>query len=174
MFRSRDKTLGETLVWIVDDLLQDESNIKDRDQIRLRKRGALESLSYVRDVLITKSMEIDEDRLMGGARKAKRKSEAQATSEKFAATTLGPLSPATIEQSQLRVQSKSKAPMENTDVSRQTPTSHTRSRWTPKTSLVPSATVSRPPTPISTDQKIADQKQPKTEDYMDPLGVLSF
>jgi TBC1 domain family protein 5 len=186
IFRSRDKSLGEALVWIVDDLLQDESGARDKEQIRLRKREALESLSYVRDVLMTKSMELDEDRLMGGASNQKRKSEAQTLDEKLAATTLRPLSPASIAGSRFKQSGMQQAfpvPLKpaafrttiesKSNFSKTPSTSHTRSKF--NASSVPSATMPRPPTPISTGpgrQRAAEQAQPKAEDYMDPLGVL--
>ena len=61
--RSRDKSLGESLAWIVDMLLQDESDGADVEQIKSRKRDALESLAYVRDVLMLNSIELEQDRL---------------------------------------------------------------------------------------------------------------
>ncbi len=187
IFRSRDKSLGETLVWIVDDLLQDESGARDKEQIRLRKREALESLSYVRDVLMTKSMELDEDRLMGGASNQRPKSEAQTLNEKLVATTLRPLSPASIADSRFKQSgnmqqafpvplkpSAFRTTMESKSDFSQTPSmSHTRSTF--NTSSVPSATMPRPPTPISISQgrqRVAEQAQPRAEDYVDPLGVL--
>lgn len=62
---SRDKRLGESLGWIVDVLLQDESNVDNIQRLRKQKREALESLSYVRDVLISNSSTLEEERLTG-------------------------------------------------------------------------------------------------------------
>jgi len=72
--RSRDKSLGESLAWIVDSLLQDESDEMDVAQIKSRKRDALESLAYVRDVLMLNSVELEQDRL---ARPAERSQPAE-------------------------------------------------------------------------------------------------
>ncbi|KAF8959037.1 rab-GTPase-TBC domain-containing protein [Flammula alnicola] len=85
--RSRDKSLGESLAWIVDALLQDESEVQDAQRIKVQKREALESLSYVRDVLMTNEMTLDDDRLVGGEEKMRRKLKAQKESEELQAAS---------------------------------------------------------------------------------------
>lgn len=68
--RALQRRLGDSLGWIVDTLLLDESGTEEEEkakEIRARKREALESLSYVRDILkgnVARS-EIEDDRLIG-------------------------------------------------------------------------------------------------------------
>lgn len=67
--RSLNKQLGKSVSWIVDALLQDEDGVKDSERlktIQLKKREALESLSYVRDVLNGGITKVDEERLWDG------------------------------------------------------------------------------------------------------------
>ncbi|CAL1703537.1 unnamed protein product [Somion occarium] len=66
--RALQQRLGDSVTWIVDTLLLDESNVKDVEEaksIKSRKREALESLAYVRDVLkeTVSPSELDEERL---------------------------------------------------------------------------------------------------------------
>jgi len=78
-----NKRLGESLGWIVDSLLQDDGDGKDPEglkRIKNRKREALESLSYVRDVLMGSVTDIDEDRLVGEEELKDRKSKMAALS----------------------------------------------------------------------------------------------
>ncbi|TFK76497.1 RabGAP/TBC [Pluteus cervinus] len=70
--RSRNKRLGESLGWIVDALLQDESDVQDKAVLQKRKQEALESLSYVRDVLMGAVEQLEEDRLTGEEEKRRR------------------------------------------------------------------------------------------------------
>jgi len=63
--RRRDKKLGDALGWIVDSLLQDESNVEDVERLKRKRREAVESLSYIRDVLISESMDLEPERLVG-------------------------------------------------------------------------------------------------------------
>jgi len=70
------KQLGESVGWIVDTLLQDEPNSGPPEEVKKikdRKREALESLAYVRDVLLGSVSEIEEERLVGEAEFKKRK-----------------------------------------------------------------------------------------------------
>lgn len=62
--QARNHKLGDSLAWIVDTLLQDESETKDVQRRQRQKRAALESLAYVRDVLLTGSTTIEEERLV--------------------------------------------------------------------------------------------------------------
>lgn len=66
--RTLQKKLGDTVGWIVDTLLLDEGDVKDdigKKNVQKRKREALESLAYVRDILKGTVDSIDEDRLLG-------------------------------------------------------------------------------------------------------------
>ena len=74
--RVLQRRLGESVGWIVDTLLLDENDKQSEDekkQIQKRKREALESLSYVRDVLqgSVSPSELDEDRLLSEEEVAK-------------------------------------------------------------------------------------------------------
>lgn len=84
------KRVGDAVGVAVDSLLLDEG--EDRDggtlkSIRERKREALESLSYIRDVLRGSSMELNEERLYGEIEFRRRK-EKRRTSEVTEALTL--------------------------------------------------------------------------------------
>lgn len=66
--RLLNKQLGKSVSWIVDVLLQDEDGVTEPQQlkdIQTKKREALESLSYVRDVLNSGTTKVDEERLWG-------------------------------------------------------------------------------------------------------------
>ena len=66
--KALQRRLGESVGWIVDTLLLDEGENAAEDQakkIRARKREALESLAYVRDVLRGSVTDIEEERLVG-------------------------------------------------------------------------------------------------------------
>lgn len=80
--RNANKKLGKSVGWIVDVLLQDEDGVKDPEnlkQIKLKKREALESLSYVRDVLNGSVVGIEEERLWGEQEFERRRSQEVAT-----------------------------------------------------------------------------------------------
>ncbi|OCH89093.1 RabGAP/TBC [Obba rivulosa] len=75
--RSVQKRLGESVEWIVDALLQDEGGAADEENkkaIRNKKREALESLSYVRDVLKGIVTDVDEERLVSEEEWSRRRS----------------------------------------------------------------------------------------------------
>ena len=64
--RSLNQKLGKSVSWIVDTLLQDEEGIIEPSKLKAvqdKKREALESLSYVRDVLNGGITDIEEERL---------------------------------------------------------------------------------------------------------------
>jgi len=66
--RSLNKQLGKSIGWIVDALLQDEDGVNDAERlknIQLKKREALESLAYVRDVLNGGIIKVEKERLWG-------------------------------------------------------------------------------------------------------------
>ncbi|OJT12238.1 TBC1 domain family member 5 [Trametes pubescens] len=61
------RKLGDTVSWVVDTLLLDESEITDetgKKTVARRKREALECLSYVRDVLKGSVTTVEDDRLV--------------------------------------------------------------------------------------------------------------
>ena len=61
--RSMNKRLGESLEWILE-ALQNESDFKDREgSLHEQRRDALESLSYVKDVLLGKVTRVEDSRL---------------------------------------------------------------------------------------------------------------
>ncbi|KAH6918633.1 rab-GTPase-TBC domain-containing protein [Coprinopsis sp. MPI-PUGE-AT-0042] len=76
--RRRDKRLGDSLGWIVDTLLQDEEAAEDVQRLRKQRGEAIESLSYIRDVLMSDTLELEEERLVSEeaaiAKRMKRKS----------------------------------------------------------------------------------------------------
>ncbi|TFY80327.1 hypothetical protein EWM64_g3677, partial [Hericium alpestre] len=80
--RNLQKQMGQSVSWIVDTLLQDEDSAKESpDQIKriqTRKRDALESLSYVRDVLMGSVNSVDEERLFDEEEFKRRKEKARA------------------------------------------------------------------------------------------------
>lgn len=199
LFRSRDKTLGDTLAWVVDALLQDESGAKDEERMKLQKREALESLSYVRDVLMTGSMALDEDRLMGAEEHARRKLKADRERETRQAAAAAahlsrptpasvmesrpthsaslvrprspPVSSTSATRSSFRTPTKSKL-----DLSSERPQYQTQSSFTFPSSAISPGVIPRPPPPTSTTlrrgNKVDSRVLPKPKDYMDPLGAL--
>jgi TBC1 domain family member 5 len=65
--RAVQRTLGASVSWIVDTLLLDEDDDQSEERakkVRESKREALEALAYVRDVLLSGSTDVDEERLM--------------------------------------------------------------------------------------------------------------
>lgn len=87
--RILQRKLGDSVTWIVDTLLLDESDHKEEEAkvIKDRKREALESLSYVRDVLkgVVSPTALEEERLLNEeqpkARKAKIAEEKQKSTD---------------------------------------------------------------------------------------------
>ncbi|KAK1232957.1 hypothetical protein PQX77_003871 [Marasmius sp. AFHP31] len=71
--QTTNKRLGESLTWVVDALLQDEGEAADSSQIKRRKQGALETLSYIRDVLNGGVDDLEEERLFSDEEMTKRK-----------------------------------------------------------------------------------------------------
>jgi TBC1 domain family member 5 len=87
------RTLGASVSWIVDTLLLDEDDDKSEERVkkvRESKREALEALAYVRDVLLSGSTEVDEERLMSEEDFKKRR---KAQQEHAATSTEEPTSP---------------------------------------------------------------------------------
>ncbi|KAF8212316.1 rab-GTPase-TBC domain-containing protein [Mycena galopus ATCC 62051] len=77
LLQSTNRRLGESLSWAVDLLLQDEAEAKDLLHLQKSKREALETISYVRDVLTANLTQIEEDRLFSEEQLAKRKKAAE-------------------------------------------------------------------------------------------------
>lgn len=99
--RILQRKLGDSVTWIVDTLLLDESDVKEEEakSIKNRKREALESLSYVRDVLkgVVHSGALEEERLLNEEQLKARK--AQIAEEKQKSIETGQRSaPVTISQ----------------------------------------------------------------------------
>ncbi|KAF5381115.1 hypothetical protein D9615_003910 [Tricholomella constricta] len=103
--RSTNKRLGDSLGWIVDILLQDETESTEPQRLKKQKQEALESLSYVRDVLMGNVTEIEEARLVGEEEKLRRRrrskeaSSSQATPNPLAVVVPPPPPPASIIES---------------------------------------------------------------------------
>jgi len=192
--RSRDKSLGESLAWIVDVLLQDKSDSQDAQSIKMQKREALESLSYVRDVLMMGSMELDKDRLIGGEEKSRRKQKLEKESKDLRAATAAaaavfPPAPVPVVDSQtkhsnMRSRSRPRSPVsfatnvtKGNEVLPRAPWNYTRSSFGGNSgSAVPPELMPRPPPPTSTSlrregRKSRDGKAPQNEGYDDPLGA---
>ncbi|KAI0086643.1 hypothetical protein BDY19DRAFT_959591 [Irpex rosettiformis] len=106
--------LGDSVAWIVDTLLLDdgESADKNADQtksVKERKREAIESLAYVRDVLkgIVPSTQVEEDRLFAEdevkkRQKQSKKGVAEATASATSITPNGPVRKSSDSPPQLR------------------------------------------------------------------------
>lgn len=79
------KMLGESVSWIVDTLLLDEGEIptEEAKTIKTRKREALESLAYVRDVLLGSVTTIEAERLISDEEVKKRKEKARREQEEL-------------------------------------------------------------------------------------------
>lgn len=74
--KARQRLLGDSVGWIVDTLLQDEGDAPDKakaDALKARKRAALESLAYVRDVLQGGVTKLEDDRLWNDEELQKRR-----------------------------------------------------------------------------------------------------
>ncbi len=72
-----NKRLGDSLSWIVDVLLLDESGTPDPGLLKKKRREAVESLAYVRDVLVSNATDVEEDRLIGEEERKQRKAKAK-------------------------------------------------------------------------------------------------
>lgn len=189
--RTRDKSLGESLAWIVDALLQDESESQDVQSIKMQKREALESLSYVRDVLMLNTMKLDEDRLVGGEERLSRKQKLERKTEELravsaAAVAVSPPVPAPVADSRMmhsrtRSISRPRSPISfasnatrGSEALPPAPWNYTRSSYGSnggsgfKPGLMP-----RPPPPTSTNlRREGKRSAPPNEGYYDdPLGA---
>ncbi len=178
--RIRDKNLGESLAWIVDALLQDESDNQDTERIKMKKREALESLSYVRDVLMTNEMSPDVDRLVGEEEKARRKllaqkeSDGTSSSQRIgrgcsASAGFGHGFTPPVQCSSNRKATPAGLPSapstSKQGLDTRAPWNYTRSSFGSPASTIPSALMPRPPPPTSTslrreNRKSRDQTRP--------------
>lgn len=92
--RAVQRTLGASVSWIVDTLLLDEDPDLSEERakkVKESKREALEALSYVRDVLLGGSTDIDEERLMSEEEFKKRQKAQQEKQEQAATSTDEPM-----------------------------------------------------------------------------------
>ncbi|TFK42631.1 rab-GTPase-TBC domain-containing protein [Crucibulum laeve] len=190
---ARDKRLGESLGWIVDALLQDESGAEDKERLKRQKHEALECLSYVRDVLISHTTALDDDRLIGEEEALQRKLRAKKQAEEAAASTklppiVSPPAPASVVDSMSRLSNTGRSnrrvsppPFMTSPVSSGTgqtkfaPWNHTRSSFSNASPAIGSATLPRPPPPTSTSLRVSGKKmddQTPTSGVYDPLGAL--
>ncbi len=88
--RAVQRTLGVSVSWIVDTLLLDEDADESEgraQKVRENKREALEALAYVRDVLLSGSTDVDEERLMSEDEFKKRRRAQQEKEEQAATST---------------------------------------------------------------------------------------
>lgn len=88
--RAVQRTLGASVSWIVDTLLLDEDADESEgraQKVRESKREALEALAYVRDVLLSGSTDVDEERLMSEEEFKKRRRAQQEKEEQAATVT---------------------------------------------------------------------------------------
>jgi TBC1 domain family member 5 len=185
--RSRDKSLGESLAWIVDTLLQDESESQDVQSIKTQKREALESLSYVRDVLMMNTMKLDEDRLIGGGERLSRKQKLAKKNEDLrvvsaAGAAVSPPVPVQVfdsrpKHSSTRSTSRPRSPISFTsNVTNETlsraPWNYTRSSFGSNGgSAIAPELMPRLPPPTSTNLRREGTKSAQNEGYDDPLGA---
>ncbi|KAH9484312.1 TBC1 domain family member 5 [Psilocybe cubensis] len=190
--QARDKILGESLAWIVDALLQDESDAQEPERVKKQKQEALESLSYVRDALMTNDMSLDDDRLIGGEEKERRRVKTQKANEELqaasAAAIVSPPARVPVIDSHLghsnAYRARPRSPESQTqptppikEVGQRAPWNYTRSSFSASIPAVPAAVMPRRPPPTSTslrreNQKSRDLTPAKTEGYQDPLGAI--
>lgn len=189
--RSRDKSLGESLAWIVDALLQDESESQDVQSIKMQKREALESLSYVRDVLMLNTMKLDDDRLVGGEERLNRKQKLERKTDELRAVSAAaaavsppvpvPVADSRMNHSRTRSISRPRSPLSFApNVTRggemlpPAPWNYTRSSYGSNGgSAVKPGLMPRPPPPTSTNLRREGKRSvPPNEGYYDdPLGA---
>lgn len=188
--RSVNMRLGESLGWIVDVLLQDEGEAQDRQRLANQKREALESLSYIRDVLRGNATGLEEDRLIGEEELRRRKLKAQKEADgKILAGAVNippPIAPVAVPVVHSRPKHLSShssrtyrphsppQPASGTSPpsSRHAPWNYTQSSFSDGRSALPATTLPRLPPPAQPGQKSSDQTPHRSEAQHDPLGVL--
>lgn len=196
--QARDRRLGESLGWIVDALLQDESEARDVEQLKRQKREALETLSYVRDVLTNNIVSLDPDMLVGEEEALKRRQrrkqdeDLRSQSSESGAVVSVPV-PVQVIDSQPKAPNDGRLntpfrPLSftsNTQAStirRPSPLDHTLSSFSNSpVHVFSSSPLPRRPSPTSTSlrrvhiaERSADQAKVShsTDGYQDPLGAL--
>ncbi|KAK0503183.1 RabGAP/TBC [Armillaria luteobubalina] len=182
-----NKRLGDSLGWIVDVLLQDEDQA-NVEHLRKQRRQAIESLSYVRDILISQSTDdIEEERLYSDEENAKRKREKAKQAE--VAEVPQPKIPTPVKSNPARGKGlarslpiantpptrMSSSLSQNTSPARLPPWNYTRSNFSSPTSSIPETLLPRPPPPTSTTipRSAPDGRRDKMSEVLqDPLGAL--
>lgn len=197
--KARNKKLGGSLVWIVDALLQGGED-QNNELLKKNKREALESLSYVRDALLSERDALEDDRLIGEEEAKRRKlrevEQAQVVSK---ASALGPPSPppavaipvssSEIRNKQLAERQISKSPPSSTSSplnspspsvitpstsppsSRLAPWAYTKSNFSSTSVGFPTGMLPRLPPPTSTTSPgLATGRTDQTP--QDPLGAI--
>ncbi|KAF5315521.1 hypothetical protein D9611_004650 [Ephemerocybe angulata] len=180
--KTRDKRLGDALGWIVDTLLQDESSAEDVQRLQRKRREAIESLAYVRDVLISDDLNLDHERLIGEeeALKRKRKEQMRAEESKLppVTTVAPPLPVSTIDSRTRHVTERAFArspprptsgvqPSPSAELQQAPPWNYTRSSFSTPTGLPPGSLPRKPP-PTST----GTSRMSGIVKSQDPLGAL--
>lgn len=94
--QAMQRQLGDSVTWIVDTLLLDDDAAVDKNgeqgkPVKERKREAIESLAYVRDVLkgIVPSAQVEQDRLLSEDEVEKRREKAKKAIEEAIAAVAG-------------------------------------------------------------------------------------
>jgi len=193
--QARDRRLGESLGWIVDALLQDESEARDTEQLKRQKREALETLSYVRDVLMNNIVSLDPDMLVGEEealkRRQRRKQDQDLRSQSSESVTVPVPVPVIDSQPKALNDGRLNTPFRplsftsNTQAStvrRPSPWDHTLSSFSNSpVHVLNSSPLPRRPSPTSTSlrrihiaERSVDQAKVShsTDGYQDPLGAL--
>ncbi|KAK0459657.1 RabGAP/TBC [Desarmillaria tabescens] len=180
-----NKKLGDSLGWIVDVLLQDEDQT-NAERLKKQRRQAIESLSYVRDILISQSTDIEEERLYSEEQIANRRQEK--TKQADAVEVLQPKIPTPVKPNPARGKGSRPLPVasmppagpmssslsQNTNPARLAPWNYTRSNFS-STSSLPETLLPRPPPPTSTTipRSALDGRRDKASEVLqDPLGAL--
>lgn len=181
--RKRDKRLGDALGWIVDSLLQDESSVDDVERLKRKRKEAVESLSYIRDVLISDAIELEDERLIGDEEALRRKSEEMRRAEERKPPPITPVAQplpvSTIDSRMRQVTERAFArspPRSSPLTTSRTPElkqaaapwNYTRSSFSAPSTAIPSAAMPRKPPPTSTGAS----RKTGSATLQDPLGVL--
>lgn len=194
--RSTNKKLGESLGWIVDVLLQDETEAKDPSRLKKQKQEALESLSYVRDILKGNVVEIEDERLVGEEESLRRIQKSRESSNRPQDVVIPPPVPVSVVDTQQRraASRRSHSPTQPQDLptagslrrpptlplspdalsnsgSRLPPWNYTRSAFSGLPSL-PAEALPRFPPPSSTGSSGVSVRKARPEVQQDPLGVI--
>ncbi|KAG7452579.1 RabGAP/TBC [Guyanagaster necrorhizus] len=180
--RAMNKRLGDSLGWIVDVLLQDEDQTNE-ERLRKQRRQAIESLSYMRDILISQSTDdIEEERLYSEEENAKRKwaktKQADAV-EVFEPKIPAPVKPSPVRGKGLRPLLDASMPpagrvsssLSQNSPARLAPWNYTRSNFSSPTSSIPE-TLPRPPPPTTSRSAPDGRREKMSEVLQDPLGAL--